>query len=51
MINVMRLALSFNDPHGNSWIRQMTFIKVKDCFLSDNIQNLLHGSPLCYVAI
>ena len=42
MINIVRFALSFNNPHGNRWIHQMTFVKVKDCFLSDNIQYLFH---------
>lgn len=46
MINVMRFALSFNNPHRNCGVGQMALIKMKDCFLSDNIQNLLHDSPL-----
>ncbi len=49
MVNVMRFALGFNNPHRNRWIRKMAFIKMKDSFLSDNIQNLLHDSPLSYM--
>lgn len=46
MVNVMRFTFGFNNPHRDRRIRQMTFIKMKDSFLSDNVQNLLHGNSL-----
>lgn len=43
MVNVVRLTFRLYNPHRNRWIRKMRFVKVKNDFLSDNIQNLLHG--------
>lgn len=46
MVDIMRLALGFNNPHRDRGIRKMALIKVKDSFLSFDIQNLLHDSVL-----
>jgi hypothetical protein len=48
VVDVMRFAPGFNNPHWNFGICQMAFIKVKDSFLGNNIQNLLHDGPLSY---
>lgn len=43
MVDIIRFALGFNNPHRDRRIRKVAFIKMKDCFLCDNVQNLRHG--------
>lgn len=40
--NIMRFAFGLNNPHGDRRILQMCLIKMKDSFLSFDIQNLRH---------
>ena len=46
MVNVVRLTFRLNSPHRDLRIRKVSLVKMKDNFLSFDIQNLLHDFSL-----